>query len=234
MAGNNNHSEDSFPEPTYDEMEASLGRRKRRRKPTNQSKRESSLIFGTKRNLLWISSAVVAFLFLCGGVACYFTEPRCTETLEEVLALQSEILHLAPLPGHQPISACRHSSWGRKIKVAVFGKESLPINSLMIIETQHPKVTDTDLDEAFARKTAKSGPDQPEFSETRLIMVEGQQRSFQFSKQMIETGPGTEVPTWTVYGIVFSKSGTATLYLTVPESEYDEAAVIRMLESIHR
>lgn len=151
-----------------------------------------------------------------------------------MLALQSEILHLDPLPGHQPMSACRHSSWGRKIKLAGFGKESLPINSLMIIETQHPKVTNADLDEAFARNTANSGPDQPEFSETKLIMVEGQQRSFQFSKQLTKTGLGTEVRTWTVYGIVFSKSGTATLYLTVPESEYDEAAVIRMLESIHR
>jgi hypothetical protein len=234
MAGNNHDSDDSLPEPTYDEVEASLGPRKRKRKPLTPTRRREGFAIGSKKFLLGISAAVVAFLLLCSGIAYYLSEPRCTENPEEVLALQSEILHLDPLPGHQPMSACRHSSWGRKIKVVGFGKKSILINSLMIIETQHPKVTDTDLDEAFARNTAKSGPDQPEFSETKLIMIEGQQRSFQFSKQMTKTGPGTEVPTWTVYGIVFSKSGTATLYLTVPESEYDEAAVIRMLESIHR
>lgn len=39
MAGNNHDSDDSQPETTYDEVEASLGPRKRKRKPTPPTRR---------------------------------------------------------------------------------------------------------------------------------------------------------------------------------------------------
>ena len=191
---------------------------------------------GTKKSLLWISSAVVAFLFLCGGLACYFSGPRVTTDPEEVLKIQSEILHIDRLPAHQPASGCRHASWGRKIKIAMFGKEQFLLTpSLMIIETQTPTETESQLDEAFLRNVDKPSPeDRVEFSEIKKITIEGQERSFQFSNQITQTDEGTELRTWTIYGIVFSKSGTASLFISIPEMVYDESEVIRMLESIHR
>ena len=64
-------------------------------------------------------------------------------------------------------------------------------------------------------------------TETRQIAIGGEQVPFEFSKG---TSNGKDVRM--VSGVVRGKRGPVMLQLVVPEAQYDEAAVIQMLESI--
>jgi hypothetical protein len=68
-----------------------------------------------------------------------------------------------------------------------------------------------------------------ESSETREFDIAGEKVPFEFIKGKASQG-GT--PTRQVVGVIQGRAGLIMLMIIVPESEYDEAAVVRMLESI--
>ena len=185
---------------------------------------------------LLIASAVVGFLFLCGGLTCYFSGPRIIEDPDEVLKIQREICSIDLPPEYQPSGGFRMSSWGRKVKMAMFsiGEQSLK-HTLTMIEYAAQGVTESQLDDGFSRNKNRSDSEfRIEQEETKLVTVDGQERTFKFSLWIIKEEDGTESRSRMVSGHVFSKSGYATIFLMAPENKYDESEVIQLLESIHR
>jgi hypothetical protein len=68
-------------------------------------------------------------------------------------------------------------------------------------------------------------------SETREIEIRGKKVSFEFTEGI--TGePGEEKTVHMVSGIVQGKTGPVMLQLVAPDENYDEAQVLKMLESI--
>ncbi len=221
---------------TFDEVEASLGNRKRRRKSQREPERASPRIWWLKKSVMLFASTAVGFLFLCGGLTCYFSGPRIIEDPDEVLNIQREICHIDLPPEYHPKGGFRMSRWGRKTKTALFltDKPSLA-HTLTIIEYAAEGVTESQLDDGFSRNNDHSGSEiRFDQEEKKLITIEGQQRSFLFSTLITKSDDGTESWSRMVSGLVFSKSGYATIFLTTPESDYRESVVIQLLESIHR
>jgi hypothetical protein len=68
-----------------------------------------------------------------------------------------------------------------------------------------------------------------ESSETREFTINGEKVPFEFIKG---TSPNGGVPTRQVVGIFAGQNGTVLLMVMVPESEYHEEAIVKMIESI--
>jgi hypothetical protein len=67
-----------------------------------------------------------------------------------------------------------------------------------------------------------------ESSETREFTIDGEKVPFEFIKGTARGGG----PSRQVVGVIPGREGVIMLMMMVPESDYDEAAVVRMLESI--
>lgn len=228
-------------EPTYDEGEAFLGKRKRPRKAKRILEDATTPKSWAIKPFALMVSLAVGLLFLCGGVTCYFNGPQFTEDPEEVLAIQREIFHIDLSSDYRPAAGSRMSYWGQKTKMAIFceGEQSLD-RYLMIIEYAAKEITEAQLDDGFSSLMARSSSKvrnkevRAENEKTIRITVEGKERFFNVSTTIDTEDDGTESRSRTVFGSVFSHSGYASIYLTVPESDYDESAAIRLIESIHR
>ena len=223
-------------EQTFDEVEASLGKRKRSRKAQLKTEPVPPRVWWFQKSIMLIASATLGFLFLCGGLTCYFSGPRITDDPAEVLIIQNEICNMNLPPEYKPRGGFRMSTWGRKSKSAMFsvGEPSLT-HALTIIEYAAKEVTESQLDNGFSRNNNRSNSEiRFEQEETKRITIEGQERSFRFSIFITKSDDGAECRSRMVSGQVFSKSGYATIFLMAPETDYDESAVIGMLESIHR
>jgi len=223
-------------EPTYDVGEAYLGKRKLPRKTKLHVDDAPTRKSWAIKPFTLIVSAAVGFLFLCGGLAYYFSGPQITTDPEEVQMIQREIFHIDLPPNFRPASAFRMSHWGQKVKMAIFPASELSLDHyLMIIEYAGHEITEDQLDELFSGMTSHShSKHRFENEETIQITVEGQQRFFMVSTVINQEEDGTESRSRMVSGIVFSHSGYASVFLTVPEQEYDETAAIQLMESIHR
>lgn len=76
----------------------------------------------------------------------------------------------------------------------------------------------------------KSGENLPvEKSEDREFTIRGKKCTFQFGTFKHKDGE----PWHRIQGTFPSKTGTATLVINLPDSEYDEAEIVKMIESIH-
>lgn len=223
-------------EPTYDEVEACLGKRKHPRKTKRRMEDAPTRKSWNIKPFTLIVSSAVGFLVLFGGLAYFLSGPRITTDPEEVLMIQREIFHIDLPPNFRPASAFRMSYWGQKVKMAIFpvSKSSLD-HYLMIIEYAGKEITENQLGELFSGMTSHShSKHRFENEETIQIPVEGQERSFMVSTVINQEDDGTESQSRMVSGVVFSHSGYASVFLMVPEDEYDETAAIRLMESIHR
>lgn len=222
-------------EPTYDEAEAFLGKRKRRRKEIREPAQTSWRIPWPSVPITLIASAI-GVLFLGIGLVIYYSGPQFTEDPEEVLKIQREICHIDLPLGYRPAGGFRMSSWGRKRKMAMFQiGESSSLHSLIIIEYEAKEVTESQLeDKSSSHSNRRDSEFLTEQEVTKQITVEGQERSFSFATWIDKSDDGTESRSRMVSGRFLSKSGFAYLILTVPESDYDETAAIQLIESIHR
>ena len=73
-----------------------------------------------------------------------------------------------------------------------------------------------------------------ESSETKKIKIDGTDREFLFAKGTLTPQNGQPAPARMITGLFPSKTAMGFITYTIAESNYDEAAVIKTIESIHK
>jgi hypothetical protein len=127
---------------------------------------------------------------------------------------------------------------GVGMKWVVYQKRGNPNAILMIMETTQPMQGGASLKqqrEQMLRQMQQQGQRpgnvntdlSEESTETREFTIGGEKVPFEFIKGTSAQGPSRQV-----VGVFQGRNGVIMVMLIVPESDYDEAAVVRMLESI--
>ena len=73
-----------------------------------------------------------------------------------------------------------------------------------------------------------------ESAETKTVKVDGQDTDFIFAKGTLNPPNGAPKPVRMVTGMFPAKDGMGFIQYSIDEDKYDEAAVIKTLESIHK
>ncbi len=71
-------------------------------------------------------------------------------------------------------------------------------------------------------------------SETKTVKINGEDRDFLFAKGTITPPGGQPTPARMITGMFPAKTGMGFIQYSIDETKFDEAAVIKTLESIHK
>jgi hypothetical protein len=151
-----------------------------------------------------------------------------------------EIVHIDIPEGFEPSQSLQFSMMNVAMKQVVYQRKGSGGSMLMIMETNQPMQganTKQQREQMLRAMRQQQGqqPDQlndelnEENSETREFTINGEKVPFEFIKG---TGTDNARAFRQVVGIFRVKSATVMVMLMVPEGEYDEPAVVRMIESI--
>jgi hypothetical protein len=202
------------------------------------------------RPVLIAAGMVLGFaLVICGGVAGHVAwtdahraveAPNEPETAppEGTEANLRKIVKIDIPAGLVPLISEEH---GKRRRV-VFGRKPTAGFNLQLSKIDFSMVP-PDIDRAISiprlthmlvmqNNTPGSDPFLPEpksTETTRMLTVMGEEISFSFSKGTLSA---TREVAWKVSGTFPTQTGLVALTCVVPESEYDEQAVIRLIESI--
>jgi hypothetical protein len=188
-------------------------------------------------------------LVVCGGLAAHVAwtdahrvkddEPKQPEmTVEEAEANLRKIVKIDVPAGLVPLNSEDH---GKKRRV-VFGRKPTAGFILQLVKVDFSMVpsgidranSTPKLMQMLAIESNSPGSDrfipEPESTDAkRVLTVMGKEISFSFTKGRLSD---TQEGGWKVTGMFSTQTGVVALKCVVPESEYDEQAVIRLIESI--
>jgi hypothetical protein len=213
----------------------------------NEPPRKQGMSSTAKVLIILGSIAGVCLLACCGGVAFVgwkfqdfaknFAANFTTNNPDEIRARTAKIVHI-DIPEQFPPTLAfdlffmkeivyGHPEKSKMVLILEFDKSMLgpqgagtakqqreEILRQMKQQGQQPGNMNTELDE--------------ESSETREFTIDGEKVPFEFIKGTARGGG----PTRQVVGVFPGREGMVMLMVMVPESDYDEAAIVRMLESI--
>jgi len=202
----------------------------------------------TAKVLLILGSiAGICLLACCGGVAFLgwkfqgvvqtFAENFTTKDPNEIRARTAQIMHIDIPDSYPPLQAF---DW-MLMKQIIYGRQPGPM--VMIMEMNEPMQGGQGAAgmkqqrQQMLRQMKQQQGQQPgnlnaeineESSETREFTINGEKVPFEFIK-----GNANGAPSRQVVGLFPGRNATTIMFLLMaPEAEYDEAAVVKMIESI--
>ncbi len=174
-------------------------------------------------------------LALCCGGGYYMLKDAMTIDPVKVAARQKEIIEIDIPQGLQPAMGMNMNFGVMKMKMVMYNPGNA--TSLMLMEMQITGQTEEQMKQAFSQQ-ANQQQQQAQFrvesSETKKIKIDGVERDFQFAKGTITPQGGKPVPARMISGLFPSKTAMGFISYTIKEEDYNEAAVIKTLESIHK
>ncbi len=213
----------------------------------NEPPRKQGMSSTAKVLIILASIAGVCMLACCGGGVFVwfkakdaiqnFAQNFTTNDPQEIRARTAKIVHIDIPVTFPPMQAF---DWF-VMKQIIYGN---PNRSMLMIMEMSPQMQAGDggtakqqrdamlkqLKQQQGQQSGNVNTDlNEESSETREFTIGGEKVPFEFIKGTAAQG-GT--PTRQVVGVFQGRQGMVMLMLMVPESDYDEAAVVRMLESI--
>jgi uncharacterized membrane protein len=164
-----------------------------------------------------------------------------TEDPAHVRKIAATILKIDLPPEFEPIEASKEGNVTR----AVFGKptENAALLKMAILRMQTPGIdSSVPLDEPTSRQVLKAAENENGRTDTTLrvtrvkiepshreLTVLGQPVDFSFRQGKLVAGGK---PVWKIWGAFGTMNEMTGLIILIPESEYDEEAIVRMIESI--
>lgn len=205
----------------------------------------------TAKVLLIVGSLAGLLLLACCGGGVYFGY-KAKDAIQELAknAISSdpavirqrtqEIVHIDIPEGFEPSHSLQFSMLNVTMKQVVYQRKGSDGSMLMIMETNQPMHganTKQQREQMLQAMRQQQGQQQghlndelnEEKSETREFTINGEKVPFEFIKG---TGADNARVFRQVVGVFRGKSGSVMVMLMVPEAEYDEPAVVRMIESI--
>jgi len=174
-------------------------------------------------------------LALCCGVGYYFFQNALTQDPVKIAAMQKEIVEIDLPAGLQPAMGMNMNFGVMTMTMAMYNPNQT--TSLMLMQMQLSGQTEEQMQQAFSQQAGQQQQNaqfKMESSETKTIKVDGQDRNFIFAKGTISPPSGTATPVRMVTGMFPSKNGMGFIQYSIDETTYDEAAVIKTIESIHK
>jgi hypothetical protein len=214
----------------------------------NEPPRKQGMSSTAKVLIILGSIAGVCLLICCGGVAFVgwrfqdfvkdFAANLTTNDPQEIRNRTARIVHI-DIPEMFPPMLAIDVVFMKEI---IYGTQNSPNKPLLIIVELDKSMlgpqgsADAKQQRDEILRQMKQQGQQPgmntdidqESSETREFTIDGEKVAFEFIKGTARGGG----PTRQVVGVFPGRGGIVMLMLIIPESDYDEAAIMRMLESI--
>lgn len=186
--------------------------------------------------LILFGVGLVSLLLCCGGFY-YFARNAFDMTQEpaKIAAMQKEIIEIDLPPDVQPAMGMNMNLGVMKMKMVMYSPEAG--TSLMLMQMQLAGQTKEQMQAAFNQQAGQQQNNRnfrQESAETKTVKVDGQDTDFMFAKGTLNPPNGAAKPVRMVTGMFPSKDGMGFIQYTIDEDKYDEAAVIKTLESIHK
>ncbi len=181
------------------------------------------------------------FIVVCCGVGIYFFSRASVTTPEGVRELTNEIIQIDVPDQFPPQFGVRLNFFGMGgMKAVIYADDpNDPSGSqLVILELSVPDSGDDQLTkEELGRQLEQQGQAeqfqpkdlQDATIETRMLKVQGKEVEFEFIKGK---SPDTGTVMHQVTGSFPNDNGIVVLAVQVPEDEYDEEVILKMIESI--
>ena len=173
------------------------------------------------------------------GIAKNFAENITTSNPDEIRARTAKIVHIDIPDEFQPMQAFDLIV----MKQMIYGKKGNG-SMVMIMEINQPMQGAPDAATAkqqrqeLLRQMRQQQAQQAGQMNTELAEVSSETREFEIGSEKVPfdfikgTAANGGTPTRQVVGMFAGRQGTVMLMLMVPESDYDEEAVIKIIESI--
>ena len=173
-------------------------------------------------------------LALCCGVAYYFFPASATDDPVKIAVMQKEIIEINLPPDMPPTMGVNMNLGVIKMKIVTYN-QGQP-TSLILMEMQLSGQTEEQMKQTFSQQGNQQQNQQfrQESSETKTIKIDGVDRDFLFAKGVFTPPGGQPTPARMITGLFPSKTAMGFITYTIDEANYDEAAVIKTLESIHK
>jgi hypothetical protein len=176
-------------------------------------------------------------LALCCGVGYYFFSKAFKMETDpvKIAVMQKEIVEIDIPADMQPAMGMNMNLGVMTMKIVAYNPNQS--STLMLMQMQVTGQTDEQMQQSFRQQAGQQQNAQfrIESSETKTVKINGEDRDFLFAKGTI-TPPGgaAAIPARMITGMFPAKTGMGFIQYSIDETKYDEAAVIKTLESIHK
>ncbi len=207
--------------------------------PAKSRKQRAPASSGTnwgKIILILLGVGAVSLALCCGGLYYFGSKAFKVETDPlKIAVMQKEIIEINIPPGLQPAMGMNMNFGVMTMKMVMYNPGQS--HSMMLMEMQISGQSEEEMKQAFSQQANQQQQQtkfQVESSELKTITIDGTERQFQFAKGTITPQSGAPTPARMISGLFPSKTAMGFITYTIDEASYDEAAVIQMLESIHK
>lgn len=220
----------------YDDDQFEDGYQEMGEETSKPRKKRPQAVTGTNWGKIILILAAVGgvSLALCCGGAYFWFKDALTEDPVKIAAMQKEIVEIELPANLQPQGGMNLNLGVFQMKIAMYTAQ--PGSFLMLMQMQVSGQTEEQMQQGFNQQAGQQQNAQfkVESSETKTVKIDGQDRNFLFSKGVLTPQGGQSTPVRMVSGMFPSKNGMGFIQYAIDEATYDEAAVIKMLESIHQ
>jgi hypothetical protein len=207
--------------------------------PAPQAKKSS----GSKVLLILGIIGGLCLVVCCGGVGLLYYKFKdaisYTTDAAEIKKQTQEVVTLDVPDGYSPMTSMRISIGIVTMKMIIYQEGSGNQGGLVIMEMDQvgtdPKQMREQMLQQLRTQQAQGGAGGfntqivAQSTETKMFKINGEDVEFDFVKG---NRPGENIVFRQVTGIFRGNNGTVMLILIVPDSEYNEEAVIKMIKSI--
>ncbi len=184
--------------------------------------------------LVLFGVGAVSLLLCCGGGYYFFRNAiDVTQDPAKIAVMQKEIIEIDIPPDVQPAMGMNMNFGVMKMKIVGYNPDSG--TSLMLMQMQITGQTKEQMEASFKQQAGQQNKNfRQESAETKTVKVDGQDTDFIFAKGTLNPPNGAPKPVRMVTGMFPAKDGMGFIQYSIDEDKYDEAAVIKTLESIHK
>ena len=169
---------------------------------------------------------------LCCGGFMYMGARAVSMDPDGVQKVTAEIADMEIPDNFTPQQSMNFGMFGSGMKTVIYVDKDHPGSMLMLMQMSIGMGNDAkqqaDFEKGFQQGGAQNANVKKESIELRDFEIRGKTAQFQFIKGTTDDGKSVRQ----VNGAFSGKGGAAMLMLLVPEENYDEEAVVKMIESI--
>jgi len=167
----------------------------------------------------------------CGGVM-YMGARGVSMEPEGVKKVTAEIADIEIPENFTPQQSMNIGMFGSGMKTVIYVDKDHPGSMLMLMQMSVPMGNNpkqqADFEKGFQQGGAQNAHVKKESIELRDFEIRGKSAQFQYIKGTTDDGKSVRQ----VNGAFSGKGGAAMLMLLVPDEDYDEEAVVKLIESI--
>jgi hypothetical protein len=170
---------------------------------------------------------------LCCGVAAYMISGLIPVTTPEGVRKKTQEIVAIEIPDHfKPVMAM--NIFGQ-VRIAMYQESAAPDDGMLMLmgfskNLQQEQNADQQMREAMSKQGQQEIQMDEDKTETREFTIRGEKCKFVFGEGK---KPNSETEFHQVYGAFPANGGGGMLMLQLSADEYDEAEIVKMIESIH-